>query len=345
MGKTVLFFLSAIFLVIIFSVISTKIRTNTNWQKSPAVSPTPVNKYSGFPLSIKFMRGKKYPGSDFKIEETLANGTNYKQYIASYQSDGLKIYGLLSIPNSPKPKDGYPAIIFNHGYIPPLEYNTTLRYIEYFATFSRNEYVVFKPDYRGNGNSDGQPEGAYYSPAYATDVLNALSSVKRMEEVNPNKIGMWGHSMGGNITLRNLVVNTKDIKAAVIWGGVVGSYTQLEHWHDPSYHPSTYELSLRYRYRANIQKLYKTPEANPAFWNSVDPTYFLSDIATPVQLHAGEADEEVPVNFSQSLYDKLKSLGKPVEIYIYPGADHNISGNAFSIAINRSVEFFDKYLK
>src|SRR3990167_7289537 len=72
-------------------------------------------------------------------------------------------------------------------------------------------YVVFKPDYRGHGNSEGKPEGAYYSPAYTTDVLNAVASIKKFKDADPARIGMWGHSLGGNIVLRTMVVS-KDIK-------------------------------------------------------------------------------------------------------------------------------------
>ena len=159
------------------------------------------------PLSIEYMRGQKYPGSELIMEQKLEDGVNYSQYVASYKSENLKIYGLLTIPTSEQPKGGFPAIIFNHGYIPPEEYRTTERYVAYVAGFAKNGYVVFKPDYRGNGSSEGNPEGAYFSPAYTVDVLNALSSVKKLPYVNPQKIGMWGHSLGGNITQRALVVN------------------------------------------------------------------------------------------------------------------------------------------
>jgi len=187
----------------------------------------PTIKQPVIPLAIDAMRARSYPGSEIAIEETLPSGSNYNQYIASYKSDGLKIFALLTIPKNDlsassrlgKPKNGWPVIIFNHGYIPPEIYRTTERYIAYVDYFARNGYIVFKPDYRGNGLSEGKPEGAYYSPAYAIDDLNAISSIKKLKDVNPNKIGVWGHSMGGNITLRDLVVDTRDIKAAVIWGG------------------------------------------------------------------------------------------------------------------------------
>ena len=299
------------------------------------------------PLQIQVMRQKQYPGSDLVIEQTLADGSNYHQYIASYQSEGLKIYGLLTVPIGEKPKMGWPVIIFNHGYIPPQQYRTTERYVAYVDAFARNGYIVFKPDYRGNGFSEGQPEGAYYSPSYATDVLNALASLKKFKEADSDKIGMWGHSMGGNITLRSLVVNPADIKAAVIWGGVVGTYDDLmNNWQRKvTYVPPPNELVLRNRSRAQIIEKFGTTKTNPQFWNSIDSNSYLQDVTTPIQLHAGGADEEVPVDFSQGLYDRLNILKKNVEFYIYPGADHNISGNSFNIAIQRSIDFFNKFLK
>lgn len=299
------------------------------------------------PLTIAAMRQKNYPGSDIVIEQTLPDGSNYHQYLSSYMSDGLRIYALLTVPVGEKPTRGWPVIVFNHGYITPQSYQTfptSGQYATYYPVFSSAGYIVFKPDYRGNGSSQGSPQGAYYSPAYATDDLNAIASIKKYKDANPAKIGVWGHSMGGNITLRDVVVNTKDIKAAVVWGGVVGSYTDLLGWHDPTYRPSAYELSLRNRYRQNLINQYGTPDKNPQFWNSIDPTNFVQDITTPIQLHAGEADEEVPPAFSQHLYDKLKGAGKTVELYTYPGANHNIS-QGFSLAMQRSLLFFDTYLK
>src|SRR3989338_4461802 len=52
------------------------------------------------PLSIEYMRGQAYPGSGIDIEQTLPSGTNYNKYIASYNSDGLKIYALLTVPQA-----------------------------------------------------------------------------------------------------------------------------------------------------------------------------------------------------------------------------------------------------
>lgn len=312
---------------------------------SPSVSQ--VTSTPLYPLSIQAMRSREYPGSDIVIEEVLDPGSNYSRSIVSYQSDGLKIYALLTIPTGARPAEGWPVVIFNHGYIPPEEYRTTERYVAYVDGFARSGYIVFRPDYRGHGESEGIPEGAYYSPAYATDVLNALGSLKRHPEVDTDRIGMWGHSLGGNITLRNIVVNNTDIKVAVIWAGVVGSYDDLmNRWRrNTPFQPSPRETALRRSSRQKLVDMYGSPSANLAFWNSIDPTAYVNEIMTPVQIHHGTADAEVPVAFAESLYEKLTDAKKVVELYTYDGGDHNISDPFFTTAMNRSTEFFDKYLK
>lgn len=297
------------------------------------------------PLSIESLRAGEYPGSEIIIEQTLPPGGNYQRFIASYRSDGLKIYALLTVPDGPIPDGGFPVIVFNHGYIPPAQYRTTERYVAYTDAFSRNGYIIFRPDYRGHGNSEGQASGGYGSNAYTIDVLNAVSSIKKYKSANPEKIGMWGHSMGGHITLRSMVVS-KDIKAGVIWAGVVASYPDLlARWRRATSTPSPFPTtSNRGGWRRDLIRQFGTPEENPEFWNSISSNSYLADISGPLQLHHGTADHSVPYEFSEILAKQMKDAGKEVELYIYPGDEHDIPIN-FSTAMNRSVEFFDKHLK
>ncbi len=294
------------------------------------------------PLSIETLRQGNYSGSDIVIEQKLPQGSNYERYIASYKSEGLKIYALLTIPNAKKPKTGWPVVIFNHGFIPPAEYRTAERYIAYTDAFSRQGYIVFRPDYRGHGDSEGLPSGAYGSNGYTIDVLNAVASIKRYKDADPDRIGMWGHSMGGFITLRSMVVN-KDIKAGIIWAGVVASYPDLLYnWRKGSSTPRPLSSGGR-RWKQSLIEQYKEPEKNPKFWNSISANSYLSDISGPIQLHHGTSDTSVPVSFSEKLSSELEKAGKEVELYTYENDDHNLSNNLY-IALQRSVEFFDKYL-
>ncbi|MBL8061433.1 MAG: alpha/beta fold hydrolase [Anaerolineales bacterium] len=304
---------------------------------TPTATPVP------HPMSIVALRNTEYPGSEITIERELDKGINYRRYYAYYLSEGLKIYALLTIPNGEPPEGGFPAIVFNHGYIPPDVYRTTERYVHYVDEIAKAGYVVFRIDYRGHDQSEGDASGAYGSPGYQADVLNAVSSIKTLPEVNPEKIGMWGHSMGGYLTLRAMVVSN-DIKAGVIWAGVVASYPDLLYnWRRTgAFTPSP--SSTGRGWRGSWIEQYGTPEENPVFWDSVSATSYLSDLSGPLQLHHGTNDEDVPVAFSIRLAELARQAGKIADLYTYEGDNHNIATN-FYPAMRTTIEFFDIYLK
>ena len=307
------------------------------------------------------MRQDSYPGSDITIERELDPGANYSRYYAYYLSEGLKIYALLTVPVGEMPPGGWPAIVFNHGFIPPDVYRTTERYLAYVDTLARHGYIVFRIDYRGHDQSEGEAGGAYADPGYEVDVLNAVASLKRLPLANPGKIGMWGHSMGGYLTLRAMVI-AADVRAGVIWAGVVASYPEmLYNWRGgiratptPTPAPASPSGSSSgsfpgsspgsRRWRTDWVATYGTPEQNPEFWDSVSATSYVADLSGPLQLHHGTADESVPLAFSIRLAERVRAASGTADLYIYDGDNHNIS-NYFSTAMARTVAFFDQYLK
>lgn len=323
---------------------------DANATPRPSATPTPTrtpyptpDPSVPNPLEIEVMREQEYPGSELVFEQTLAAGVNYQRYIVSYLSEGNKIYALLTVPNGEVPETGWPVVIFNHGYIPPEQYRTTERYVYYVDGFARNGYIVLRSDYRGHGFSEGEATGGYRTPDYTVDVLNAVESVKQYELADPGRIGMWGHSMGGHITLRSMVV-TDDIKAGVIWAGVVGTYTDIIYnWRRSSAY--TWTPPRNYRpWREDYINAYGAPEENPEFWASISPNTYVADLSGPIQLHHGTNDGSVPFEFSVWLDEQIQEVGGVSENYLYEGDDHNISGY-FNTAMSRSIAFFDKYVK
>ena len=306
---------------------------------TPEPTATPVP----HPMSIIALRNQEYPGSEITVVKELERGVNYRRYYVYYLSEGLKIYALLTIPKGEPPEGGFPAIVFNHGYIPPDVYKTTERYIAYVDQLARAGYVVFRIDYRGHDQSEGEATGAYGNPGYQVDVMNALASLKQHPAVNPEKIGMWGHSMGGYLTLRAMTISS-EIKAGVIWAGVVASYPDLLYnWRRTgAFTPSPSSTSRGWR--STWIEQYGTPEENPAFWDSVSATSYLSDLSGPIELHHGTADDDVPVEFSIRLAELGRQHGQIVNLYTYEGDNHNIS-KYFTQAMNQTIAFFDIYLK
>ncbi len=296
------------------------------------------------PLSIEYLRSQEYPGSPLVIEQTLLPGSNYNRYLVSYQSEGLTIYGAMTVPTGEKPESGWPVILFNHGYIVPEIYSPTERYIEYMDAFARNGYIVLRPDYRGHGNSEGEAYGAYGDPGYTIDAINALASIKQYADADLDRIGMWGHSMGGYITARAMVVRD-DIQAGVIWAGVVASYEGLlEQWrYSTATAPSTIAEGEG-RWPTVLISKYGRPTENPVFWNMLSANHYVQDLSGPIQLHHGTADIHVPVFFSEIFYNDVIAAEQMAEYYVYEGDDHNISAQ-FDTAMRRTLAFFDVHVK
>jgi dipeptidyl aminopeptidase/acylaminoacyl peptidase len=295
------------------------------------------------------MRQQSYPGSEITVEETLEPGTNYDRYIASYLSDGFRIYALLTVPRGQEPEGGWPVILFNHGYIPPEQYRTTERYVAYVDSIARNGYIVFRSDYRGHGRSEGEASNGYASADYTIDVLNAVEALKSFPDADPDRIGMWGHSMGGGIALRAMVT-TPDVKAGVLWAGTVASFSDLlqRRWgsdaDSDSPLPTLAPDSPRWRWVNDMLETQGSPEENPAFYAAISPNTYLADLSGPIQLHHGTADASVPVEYSELLAQQIQAAGGNVELYTYEGDNHNISAN-FGRAMTRSIRFFDTHVK
>jgi Cu+-exporting ATPase len=306
------------------------------------------------PISINYLRTQKFNSPAPTNETRLNDGSTYEQYIASYKSEDLKINGLLTVPTSPKPEGGFPAIVFVHGYLPPSTYVTTQKYTAYVDYLSRNGFVVYKIDLRGHGNSEGQPSGAYFSSGYTIDAISALKSLQKHPSVNKDRIGIWGHSMAGNASLRAMLVDS-GFKAGVIWAGAVYSYEDFAKYRitDSSYvarTPSTQgpvvydknrEVSEKVRLlRDDPNKL----DFSDTFWSSISLTSNIRYLKTPIQLHHAVNDNVVNVGYSRELVEAFKSNSLDYEYYEYDGGGHNIESPYFEIAMERTVEFFHKYL-
>lgn len=303
-------------------------------------------KFEEFPfmeLTIPYLRFRDYDSSLGELRE-FEKRPNYTSYVTNYNSDEYRVNGYLTIPNGEMPNGGWPAIVFVHGYIPPTIYETTKNYVNYADYFARNGFVVFKIDLRGHGDSEGEAMGAYYSGDYVIDTLNAYSALEKAEFVNPKNIGLWGHSMAGNVTFRS-VVASQDIPAIVIWAGAVYTYEDMKEFgiDDNSYRPPV-DDSARRRYREELNNRYGTFDKNSDYWKKVVPTNYLQGVSSNLLLLHAIDDSVVNVEYSRNLVNLLEASEIKSELIEFKTGGHNIISPSYENAMDKSLNFFKTYL-
>jgi len=220
-----------------------------------------------------------------------------------------------------------------HGYIPPEQYSTLAYTTRYADALARAGYVALHPNLRNFPPSDEALDR--FRVGSAIDALNLVGLVRQhggqpgpLEQADAERIGMWGHSMGGGITIRAITVDA-GIKAAVLYGSMNAdertNYEQRRVWSGGSH----------------IEEL-AVPDADLA---RISPATYLDRIVAPVSIHHSEDDGTVPVEWSEELCARLEELGKEVECFFYSGVPHTFNGPLDRTFMERYVAFFDRHLK
>lgn len=308
---------------------------------------------SASPLSIASLQQRTFQ-SKLTFEKPLVGTEQYKADLWSYPSDSLKIYALINTPSSIKPDDGYPILIFGHGFHPePKKYGVSTktgqdwRPGDYYRgipeAYAEKGYVAITPDYRGHNVSEGfgYTKTSYLaSTYYAIDVLHLIAALPDLKDVNLDEVYYIGHSMGGDVGLKTLLA-TEKIKAASLWAPVAAStYEQALYY--GKFYDENGERTDTEKMTDYISKL-DTVIENLGFEydiDSGDPIHFINDLKTPLIIHHAREETSVPYIWSESLAAKLYKYQKPFEFYAYDGKNHLFQGVNREKAVERDILFF-----
>ena len=292
-------------------------------------SPTPTPDLY-WQYTIEYLRSRSYGGGQIDAYDTVGANRAFTRYLVRYPSDGLMIYGFMNVPTA---GGLHPIIIALHGYIDPAIYQTldyTTRYADALATAG---YVVVHPNLRGYPPSDDGDN--LFRVGMAIDVLNLVAIIRSsggqpgpLEAVDPARIGMWGHSMGGGVTTRVITVSP-DVKAAILYSAMSGdeakNYEAIGNWSNQE--------------RGGDERAVPAAELL-----RISPIYFFNDIRAAVSIHHSLDDPLVPVQWSVGTCDELKALGQTVECHFYAGLPHTFQGQGDREFMQNTLQFFDRFL-
>ena len=284
-------------------------------------------------LSVTYFGGMRLEGKDLKLTQTEKNSA-YTKYNATYLSNGLLITGVMLIPTG---EGSYPLILMNHGYIDTDVYTQgrgLKREEDYMA---RHGFSVFHSDYRGHAKSDKSPDvrNAYDAGLeYSMDVVNALNAIRaaKLSHVNADRPGIFGHSMGGGVTLNIITAYPDLFQAAVLYAPV---------------NSDAWENFMRWRSERDSDDqtvtLLGTRELNKKAWDTLSSQPLLKNITTPVLLFQGTKDKDVPWEWSKGLAKLMTDLRKDFTYVEYEGEGHEF-GTKWTNFMKTNAAFFQREL-
>jgi dipeptidyl aminopeptidase/acylaminoacyl peptidase len=235
----------------------------------------------------------------------------------------------------PRGEGPFPVVILNHGYIPPSQYvsgSDTWRPADHLA---RNGFLTLAPDFRGwAGSTSGSN---YFRTGLVIDALNLISSLDSIPQADTRYIGMWGHSMGGGVTLTSLVVDSR-IDAAVLYAPVSGDFADnYEKWGDAN--------SEAMGEGDTVRDLYVEAVEDANYVRQVSPINYLKHVQAPVQIHQGTVDVTTPPGWAEAIAEGLSAAEKDIEYFAYEGQNHAFQGAAWRLFLDRITAFYDAELR
>ncbi len=295
---------------------------------TPTITPTPTpHPLAGY--TIEGLRERAYPGGAIEITHTITETDSFTKYLIRYPSDDLSITGMMNVPEGEGP---FPVVILNHGYIPPSRYWSgadTWRAADHLAA---SGYLTISPDFRGWGGSDSGDN--FFRTGLVIDVLNLISSLPSLPQADPDRVGMWGHSMEGGVTTKAITIDPR-IKAAVLYAPVSADDTDvLRRW----------GRGGRGGGDDSLTRVYREASRDRDFVRLTSPIHHFDFVATAVQIHQGTADTTTPPRWAEAIWDALQSAGKDVEYFSYPGQGHAFQDESWDLFSEQVSDFFERTL-
>lgn len=302
------------------------------------------------PPSVSELRATAFDAAWTVVRE-LPPGAGYRAQLVSYASSGLKLHALVATPTLPPPPGGFPVLVANHGFHPtPERYGITAAGVDsrpgdYYrpvpAAFTAAGFIVVMPDYRGHNISEGREYTGRFlaSVYYSADVLALLPGLASLHQSNPRQLFMWGHSMGGEVTLRALLA-TDRVRGASLWSTVGGDLWERAYYYARFERLTSDDDDTQPKPPLDTLKRH-IAAFGPGFdVAALEPLYHLQHLRTPLLLQHAVGDVSAPHRWSMRLAGELARRGRPYRFHSYAGDEHFFSGEAFRLAVERDVRFF-----
>jgi dipeptidyl aminopeptidase/acylaminoacyl peptidase len=293
--------------------------------------PSPTEIFD--PVSLPALMQTEITGTDLIVGDAIGSTANYTRHPITYKANEFTISGIMNIPKGDGP---FPTLVLGHGYIDPAIY-TSGRGLKREQDYLANQgYIVLHTDYRNHAGSDDDPNiDSTLRLGYTIDVIAAARALRAsgLPQVDTEKIGYLGRSMGGGIGYNVATVAPNEYDAIVLYAPVSANYVDnFNKWGRNMPAVAT-----------PIIERFGSPEDTPKFWAGISAENYFDKIEDPIMIHHGSADDTCQLAWSERAASQMQALDIDVTLHVYEGEQHAF-GPQWELSMQRSVEFFTQNL-
>ena len=312
----------------------------TSSPASPSVAGTPAEKPD--PVSVAALAAADLTGGDLRLGTVRERTPAYTSYDVTFASTTagagtapLRISGVLDVPTGRGPLggQGWPAVVLAHGYIDPATYVRGQGMTRERGFLAQRGFVALHVDYRNHAESTDDPRiETAVRLGYSADVVAAVHALRESGDVrvDPDRIALFGRSMGSGVVLKALAADPGLVAAGVAWASVSSLEGQnFDHFQRPD--APVAQLRAGFRGRHGL------PGDDPEFWRGVSSRPAFGDITEPVLLAHGRFDDTCPPRWARATQRALTRAGVDSTLEWYD--DGHAFGPAFVAAMDRTVRF------
>ena len=242
--------------------------------------------------------------------------------------DGQTLYYRLFKPVHFDPAKRYPAIVDVYGGPGVQRVNHDWQGSSFTQILTRAGFVVFTLDNRGSAHRGTAFQAPIHDKLGEVEVADQVQGARWLGSqnfVDPARMGVWGWSYGGYMTL-NLMFKAPELFRAGVAGAPVTDWT-------------LYDTHYTERYLDR-------PQDNAAGYAASAALPYAKDLKGNLLVMHGMADDNVLFLNSTKLFRKLQDLSKPFDVMVYPGGKHGLMRqNDGRHGFKMIKRFFDEILK
>ncbi len=270
--------------------------------------------------------------TNFAVASLRPEALATSQMVTFKSFDGTLISALVTMPANLKRDGSNPAIVIPHG--GPTGQSTDSFNTAAAALASRG-YVIIQPNFRGSTGYGKEFQAANYDDMGGGDLKDVIEAKRFLVAsgyVDPKRVGIYGGSYGGFMTLMAIGKAPDEFAAGVQLFGIINWRTMYRDMDEVL--------------KAYLRSLMGTPEDNPTGYDRASPLTYIANAKAPLLSLQGENDIRVPRGQAQEVADILKAKGNIVETVFYPAEGHGFRKRENQLdSLRRTVEWFDTYLK